>query len=859
MTLAPYAGHVSQHTHIEAIRAGQQGYIEIGAIAGDPDDIRHKRYIQRWFHLDGDNTPDLLLLIGQLAAKYGNVYCSRVLYQQPRRDRALALPTRLLFLDDAPPGSYTYTIETSPQSMHAYILLDELISPDQAEQLGRRLAYQHGADQGGWDITQLVRVPGTLNTKARAGGQYHEHDNKRRWIPGTGYQTTLTKRTGQVYSVADISEATQTTPALPIDALDPASVAVWRGNLADLLTPDGLPKRWKNRDITSWKILRGEYHPKSSSEARYIIIASLVLHGYPDDEIAALGIHLTNFGRMETKGSEWLYRDIARCTRKARTEFAEQGKQIRVNPSRPGRTRAPTQLTQRSPVRRGPKCKGSPASYYARLSDEASGDQVHWTLGQAATEMGVGVATIKRWEVVLKAEGKIERVTVSTRQHSYVAILGQLIIHESAPNQAPSEVSSQISVQRIQTPPNTDRSPNAWENHRGASLAPAESPVVWPPSSVAVPPVNDLVDNRVAGNESGAGEFNDQIDDQAESTSANFVPLADDLADAAGAEWKPSADDQAGIVGASFVPLADEQAEEAPALALVLADDQAGEVPPQDELVCGTELTGPAGAFVVVGGAAYVPSGAESWHAAICAAIAPPPGEQADDQAEVTQLAAVLDEQVASYERAAEEIAGVPDKPARRRRRTCTNPIRKKLDDARQQLEDWRAMDLAELLNERRKLDLASQDCERSREQRDLFRGMVRGIDYEIGRKRSAGLRAMYRDANAASEPPIAVEQGANVPTLPPASEQAAPVAGVLRRSWRSPVARCDWDTPPGLVPPALPSPCVPELAAEGWVYERAGSTWRAVHVAGYETAAYINPEAAGRAVARGDYHPVVS
>src|SRR5262249_35225481 len=90
---------------------------------------------------------------------------------------------------------------------------------------------------------------------------------------------------------------------------------------------------------------------------------------------------------------------------------------------------------------------------------------------------------------------------------------------------------------------------------------------------------------------------------------------------------------------------ADEQADEVPAISVIVADDQADSSLPQDELVCGAEVCGPAGAFVVLGGAAYVPSGSESWYAGMCAAVAPAAPDRADDQAEVAQLATVLNDQ----------------------------------------------------------------------------------------------------------------------------------------------------------------------------------------------------------------------
>jgi hypothetical protein len=56
-------------------------------------------------------------------------------------------------------------VESSPGRYHAYWRLSDAIPPETAEQLNRRLAYKIGADPSGFDCTQLLRVPGTINYK----------------------------------------------------------------------------------------------------------------------------------------------------------------------------------------------------------------------------------------------------------------------------------------------------------------------------------------------------------------------------------------------------------------------------------------------------------------------------------------------------------------------------------------------------------------------------------------------------------------------------------------------------------------------------------------------------------------------
>lgn len=54
-------------------------------------------------------------------------------------------------------------VETSRGRFHGYWRLDRWIAPHIAEDLNQRLALHIGADGSGWDLTQILRVPGTHN------------------------------------------------------------------------------------------------------------------------------------------------------------------------------------------------------------------------------------------------------------------------------------------------------------------------------------------------------------------------------------------------------------------------------------------------------------------------------------------------------------------------------------------------------------------------------------------------------------------------------------------------------------------------------------------------------------------------
>jgi hypothetical protein len=100
-------------------------------------------------------------------------FCINLL-KKPERKKEHALPSNLVWADldtcspdDTAPGPQV-VIESSPGRFQAIWRTKEVLDPVIAEEYSRRLAYtynQNGADPSGWDITQLLRVPFTLNFK----------------------------------------------------------------------------------------------------------------------------------------------------------------------------------------------------------------------------------------------------------------------------------------------------------------------------------------------------------------------------------------------------------------------------------------------------------------------------------------------------------------------------------------------------------------------------------------------------------------------------------------------------------------------------------------------------------------------
>jgi hypothetical protein len=99
-------------------------------------------------------------------------FCAHLLTAR-RRTKENAAPVMALWADvdgpippEAPEPSAI--VETSPGHAHVFWRLRNPICPRKAEQLNRRLTAALGADRSGWDLTQLLRPPGTLNRKYEA-------------------------------------------------------------------------------------------------------------------------------------------------------------------------------------------------------------------------------------------------------------------------------------------------------------------------------------------------------------------------------------------------------------------------------------------------------------------------------------------------------------------------------------------------------------------------------------------------------------------------------------------------------------------------------------------------------------------
>lgn len=101
----------------------------------------------------------------------GDLYFCPNVFSGPKRRKELMLPSIWLYadLDDVDPEYVdprpTTAWESSPNRFQCLWRMTQKCQPQEHSELNQRLTYAIGADKGGWDRTQVLRIPGTINHK----------------------------------------------------------------------------------------------------------------------------------------------------------------------------------------------------------------------------------------------------------------------------------------------------------------------------------------------------------------------------------------------------------------------------------------------------------------------------------------------------------------------------------------------------------------------------------------------------------------------------------------------------------------------------------------------------------------------
>ena len=107
-----------------------------------------------------------------VSPEVADVYFSPLKFITPQRRKGMLGDPGVIFADldsgcdkipfDMKPSAL---VETSPGHFHGYWFLRNPVSPAVWEPASKGWSQKIGADPGGWDATQVLRVPGTLNHK----------------------------------------------------------------------------------------------------------------------------------------------------------------------------------------------------------------------------------------------------------------------------------------------------------------------------------------------------------------------------------------------------------------------------------------------------------------------------------------------------------------------------------------------------------------------------------------------------------------------------------------------------------------------------------------------------------------------
>lgn len=156
--------------HWESLYGGVDGYLAL--FSGLRAHTRLERPQQGYFPYP-DRADEAQMWVRMAVAAGREVYQCAHLVTEPRRRKAYAAPLAALWvdldhaeLDQQMVPQPSIVVESSPGRLQCYWQLTAPVEPAVGEQANRQLAHALGADPSGWDVTQLLRVPGTLNHKS---------------------------------------------------------------------------------------------------------------------------------------------------------------------------------------------------------------------------------------------------------------------------------------------------------------------------------------------------------------------------------------------------------------------------------------------------------------------------------------------------------------------------------------------------------------------------------------------------------------------------------------------------------------------------------------------------------------------
>lgn len=134
--------------------------------------IKSPRWKDYYFKYDSTLKGRVRDWLRQHNPKEIDIYFCPLPFSQPERLAKYVKPVNILWsdVDDGDPTKLRPTVlwESSPGRHHALWFINERMHAEDAAHLNRSLTYHLGADKGGWDLSQVLRVPGTFNHKYKS-------------------------------------------------------------------------------------------------------------------------------------------------------------------------------------------------------------------------------------------------------------------------------------------------------------------------------------------------------------------------------------------------------------------------------------------------------------------------------------------------------------------------------------------------------------------------------------------------------------------------------------------------------------------------------------------------------------------
>lgn len=148
-----------------------RGYVCIATLESTGENFK-----ERFFSYP-EQLPNMIDFIDKYTPSHNVYFCPQLLRSPKRtKDNVTLCTAAWSDLDECDPANLivkpSILVESSPLRYQAYWLFEDVQDSERAEGISRRIAYYHsfeGADRSGWDLTQLLRVPGTYNRKHEYG------------------------------------------------------------------------------------------------------------------------------------------------------------------------------------------------------------------------------------------------------------------------------------------------------------------------------------------------------------------------------------------------------------------------------------------------------------------------------------------------------------------------------------------------------------------------------------------------------------------------------------------------------------------------------------------------------------------